>query len=155
MYGKGDETISVSVSTINDFKAAHLYMKQHEMLELKDGRWIRDVVAEDYKMYKLGNNPWPDFDEVMASLPGDREIQKLLRELDSQVLVRALMGSKSKELVYRNMSKRACSMMKEDEEFMGEIPKDKIERDRTHIIDVIRHLVDCEEIELKDPSLLM
>jgi len=51
----------------------------------------------------------------------DKAIQKVLREVDTQELSKALksVDSEVQDKIFRNMSKRAASLLKEDMEFMG------------------------------------
>ena len=64
----------------------------------------------------------------------DRAVQKWLREMDPQTLAKALklVNSDVEDKVFRNMSKRAANMLKEDMEFMGPVRKcDIIEAQKT------------------------
>jgi len=85
-------------------------------------------------------------DEIDALLA--RAFQKVIRLLDSQELAKALKSASEAVLdkVFRNMSKRAMIMFKEDMEYMGPIRmRDAIESQHK-IVKVIRHLEDTGEI---------
>ncbi|MDR2510125.1 MAG: flagellar motor switch protein FliG [Spirochaetaceae bacterium] len=78
----------------------------------------------------------------------DRSIQKVLREVDTQELSKALksVDSEVQDKIYRNMSKRAASMLKEDMEFMGPVRLKDVEEAQQKIVSIIRHLEDTGEI---------
>ena len=73
---------------------------------------------------------------------GDRDIQKVMRELDAEDLAKALKGTDTlvQDKIFRNMSKRASGMLKEDMEELGEVSPQDIEKAQGKIISVIRHL---------------
>ena len=78
----------------------------------------------------------------------DRAIQKVMREVDQQELAKALksVDTEVQEKIFRNMSKRAASMLKEDMEFMGPIRLKDVEEAQQKIVSVIRKLEDSGEI---------
>ncbi|MDR2135039.1 MAG: flagellar motor switch protein FliG, partial [Treponema sp.] len=78
----------------------------------------------------------------------DRAIQKVLREVDSQELSKALksVDTEVQDKIFRNMSKRAASMLKEDMEFMGPVRLKDVEESQQKIVSIIRHLEDTGEI---------
>jgi len=78
----------------------------------------------------------------------DRAIQKVLREVDSQELAMALKGVRTdvQNKIFRNMSKRAATMLKEDMEYMGAIRLRDVEEVQQKIVSIIRHLEDTGEI---------
>jgi len=78
----------------------------------------------------------------------DRSVQKVLREVDTQDLAKALKGTTSEvqEKVFRNMSKRASSLLSEDMDFMGPIRLADVEEAQQKIINIIRKLEDSGEI---------
>jgi flagellar motor switch protein FliG len=86
------------------------------------------------------------FEDIV--LLGDRDIQKVLREVDSQELSKALksVDTEVQDKIFRNMSKRAASMLKEDMEFMGPIRLKDVEESQQKIVSIIRHLEDTGEI---------
>ena len=61
------------------------------------------------------------FEDIV--LLDDKAIQKVLRELDNQDLAKALkaVDTEVQEKIFRNMSKRAAALLREDMEFMGPI----------------------------------
>ncbi|GHT57678.1 flagellar motor switch protein FliG [Spirochaetia bacterium] len=78
----------------------------------------------------------------------DKSIQKVLREVDSQELSKALksVDAEVQDKIFRNMSKRAAAMLKEDMEFMGPIRLKDVEESQQKIVSIIRKLEDSGEI---------
>ena len=75
-------------------------------------------------------------------------VQKYMREVDSQVLCKALkgVGIKVKDKIFGNMSKQAATMLKEDMEYMGLIRLKEVEEARQKNVSVIRHLESTDQI---------
>jgi flagellar motor switch protein FliG len=78
----------------------------------------------------------------------DRAIQKVLREVDSQELAKALksVDTEVQDKIYRNMSKRAAGMLKDDMEFMGPTRLRDVEEAQQKIVAIIRRLEDSGDI---------
>ncbi|MDR1576243.1 MAG: flagellar motor switch protein FliG [Treponema sp.] len=78
----------------------------------------------------------------------DRAIQKVMREVDSQELAKALksVDTEVQDKIFRNMSKRAAGMLKEDMEYMGPVRLKDVEEAQQKIVSIIRHLEDTGEI---------
>jgi flagellar motor switch protein FliG len=86
------------------------------------------------------------FEDII--LLDDRSIQKVLREADSKDLAMALKTA-SEEVsarIFKNMSKRAAEMLKEDIEYMGPVRLRDIEETQQKIVAIIRRLEDMGEI---------
>jgi len=86
------------------------------------------------------------FEDII--LLDDRSIQKVLREVDSKDLAMALKTA-SEEVsarIYKNMSKRAAEMLREDIEYMGPVRLRDIEETQQKIVAIIRRLEDMGEI---------
>lgn len=86
------------------------------------------------------------FEDII--LLDDRSIQKVLREVDSKDLALALKTA-SEEVssrIYRNMSKRAAEMLREDIEYMGPARLRDIEETQQKIVAIIRRLEETGEI---------
>ena len=79
---------------------------------------------------------------------GDRSIQKVMRDTDSQELAIALKGASAKvqDKIFRNMSKRAAAMLREDMEYMGPARLTDVEECQQKIVSIIRHLEETGEI---------
>ena len=86
------------------------------------------------------------FEDIV--LLDDRSIQKVLREIDTQDLGKALKGvdAEVQEKIYRNMSKRAASLLREDMDFMGPIRLRDVEESQQKIVNIIRKLEDAGDI---------
>ena len=78
----------------------------------------------------------------------DRSIQKMLREVDPNELAKALKGADSEvcDKIYRNMSKRAATMLKEEMEFLGPLSIKDVYEEREKIVSVIRRLEESGDI---------
>lgn len=78
----------------------------------------------------------------------DRAIQAVLREVDMKELGTALKGVAGavSDKIYRNMSERAVSMLKEDMEFMGPVRLRVVEEAQQKIVASIRKLEESGEI---------
>ncbi|MDR0451664.1 MAG: flagellar motor switch protein FliG [Treponema sp.] len=78
----------------------------------------------------------------------DKAIQKVMREVDSQELAKALksVDTEVQDKIFRNMSKRAANMLKEDMEYMGPVRLKDVEEAQQKIVSIIRHLEDTGEI---------
>ena len=78
----------------------------------------------------------------------DRAIQKVMREVDMQELAKALksVDTEVQDKIFRNMSKRAASMLREDMEFMGPVRLKDVEEGQQKIVSIIRRLEDSGEI---------
>ncbi len=86
------------------------------------------------------------FEDIL--LLDDRSIQKVLREVDTQDLAKALKGvdAEVQEKIFRNMSKRASSLLREDMDFMGPIRLRDVEESQQKIVNIIRKLEDTGDI---------
>lgn len=80
----------------------------------------------------------------------DRGIQALLREVSNDVLCVALKGCDPEisEKIFKNMSKRAATLMREDMDARGPIRLSEVEESQTEILTVVRKLVDAGDINL-------
>ncbi len=78
----------------------------------------------------------------------DRSIQRVLREVDSRELALALKAASEEvaERIYKNMSKRAAEMMREDIEYMGPVRLRDVEEAQQKIVSIIRKLEEAGEI---------
>ncbi len=78
----------------------------------------------------------------------DRSLQLVLREIESKDLALALKASSSEvgEKIYKNMSKRAAEMLREEIEYMGPVRIRDVEEAQQKIVNVIRKLEESGEI---------
>jgi flagellar motor switch protein FliG len=86
------------------------------------------------------------FEDIV--LLSDRDIQKVMREVDSQELAKALksVDTEVQDKIFKNMSKRAATMLKEDMEYMGPVRLKDVEEAQQKIVSIIRHLEDVGDI---------
>ncbi|MDR3164097.1 MAG: flagellar motor switch protein FliG [Synergistaceae bacterium] len=78
----------------------------------------------------------------------DRSLQRVLREIDLKDLGLALKGASEdlRQKFFKNMSKRAADMLKEDMEFMGPVRVRMVEEAQQKIVNVVRSLEEAGEI---------
>ncbi|TQV86724.1 flagellar motor switch protein FliG [Aliikangiella coralliicola] len=80
----------------------------------------------------------------------DRGIQALLREISTDTLVIALKACDEdiKEKIFKNMSKRAAELMRDDLDAMGPVKLSEVEAAQKEILTVARRMADAGEIVL-------
>jgi flagellar motor switch protein FliG len=80
----------------------------------------------------------------------DRGIQALLREVSSEVLILALKGADDElqEKVFKNMSKRAAELLRDDLEAKGPVRVSEVEAAQKEILTIARRMADSGEIQL-------
>ena len=78
----------------------------------------------------------------------DRSLQMVLREVDTKDLSLALKATPKEvaDKLYKNMSKRAADMLREEIEFMGPVKIRDVEEAQQKVVNVIRSLEDKGEI---------
>jgi len=80
----------------------------------------------------------------------DQGIQKLLRDVPQDILQKALKGADEglQEKIFKNMSKRAADMMRDDLEAMAPIKVSDVEAAQKEVLAVARRLADAGDIML-------
>lgn len=88
------------------------------------------------------------FDEIINI--NDKDIQKILREVDRKDLALALKVAEDnlKEKIFKNMSERAADLLKEELQYMGMVKLKEVEGAQARIIDIIKSLEEQGEISL-------
>ncbi|WP_132014777.1 flagellar motor switch protein FliG [Hydrogenispora ethanolica] len=78
----------------------------------------------------------------------NRSVQRFLREVDTKDLSLALKTASDevKDLVFRNMSKRAVEILKEDMNMLGPVRLRDVEDAQQRIVNVVRQLEDSGEL---------
>ena len=78
----------------------------------------------------------------------DKSIQKVMRNVDNTDLSKALksVDAEVQDKIFRNMSKRAAQMLKDDMEFMGPVRLKEVEETQQKIVSIIRKLEEQGEI---------
>ena len=106
-------------------------------IENKDG----DVAAEIKRLMFL-------FDDIIHLQ--DRDIQRILKEVDRKDLAYSLKISddKVKDKIYANMSERAADLLKEELQYMGPVRLKEVEGAQARIVDAIKMLEEQEEITI-------
>ena len=86
------------------------------------------------------------FEDIL--LLDDRAIQRVLRDVDNSDLGVALKGANEEvqSAIFKNLSSRLASMIKEDMEFMGPVRMKDVEEAQQKIVGIIRKLEDSAEI---------
>lgn len=80
----------------------------------------------------------------------DRGIQSLLREVSSENLLLALKGADQamKDKIFKNMSKRAAEMLRDDLEAKGPVKLSEVEAAQKEILTVARRMADAGQLAL-------
>ncbi|MBE3582922.1 MAG: flagellar motor switch protein FliG [Limnochordaceae bacterium] len=78
----------------------------------------------------------------------NRTIQRILREVDMKDLTLALKGAAEPvtQAIFRNMSKRAVEMVKEEIQYMGPVRVRDVEEAQAKVVAVVRRLEEAGEI---------
>lgn len=86
------------------------------------------------------------FEDIV--LLDDRAIQKVMREVDNTDLAKALksVDSEVQDKIFKNMSKRAANLLREDMDFMGPVLLKDVEDAQQKIVNIIRKLEEAGEI---------
>jgi flagellar motor switch protein FliG len=86
------------------------------------------------------------FEEII--MLDDRAVQRVMREVDTAELAKALkaVDPEVQDKIFRNMSKRAASLLKEDMDFMGPTRRKDVEEAQQKIVSVIRKLEEQGEV---------
>jgi flagellar motor switch protein FliG len=152
MYGTGEVIDNVTVTLFDKSSnygsdQAQDYCNNINELELKDYKWIHAVkIKENKKIMIEKPRRITDF-SILCSLD-DQAIQKIVREIDNNLLALALKSTDKNMLiaVLRNMSKRAAKTLIEDMKNMLGISQNDIQDAREKITSIIQHLEDVGEI---------
>jgi len=78
----------------------------------------------------------------------DRDIQTLLKNVDNSQWSMSLKGAgeELKEKIFKNMSKRAADLLKEEMDYLGPVRLSNVEQMQQQIVDIVRKLEDLGEI---------
>ncbi len=126
-------------------KVAEIFNRLDRKLSRKTLESIED---EDPKLALSIRNLMFVFDDIL--LLTDTDMRKIIQRVDKQSLVSALKGTAEelKEHFYRNMSKRAVEMLKEDMDALGPMRLKEVESARQQVVSVIREMDGSGEIDL-------
>jgi flagellar motor switch protein FliG len=80
----------------------------------------------------------------------DRTIQMILRDVDQKDLTLALKSANQdvQDKIFKNISSRAASIIKEEMDYMGPVKLKDVEVAQQNILDIIRKKEELGEIEL-------
>jgi flagellar motor switch protein FliG len=140
----------LSTLTSEDFTTAGGIDTIVEILNLVDRTTERTILEnleeEDPDLAEEIKKKMFVFEDIV--LLSDKDIQRVLRDVDSTELAKALKGvnSEVQDKIYRNMSKRSASVLKEDMDFMGPVRLKDVEEAQQKIVGIIRRLEDNGEI---------
>ena len=121
-----------------------------EMLNLSDRSTEKGILetleAEDPDLVEQIRRLMFVFEDIL--LVNDKGIQTVLKEIDHDELALALKTASEdmKEKIFRNMSERASTLIKEEMEYMGPVRLSDVEAAQQRIVDVVRRLEDAGEI---------
>ncbi len=141
--GNADNVKSASVGGIKT--AANILNFIDSTREVKIMETIKDVDADlGQKIEDL----MFVFDDL-ASVD-DRGMQAILREVSGEVLILALKGADEdlKEKIFKNMSKRAAEMLRDDLEAKGPARLSEVEAAQKEILAIARRMSEAGEISL-------
>jgi hypothetical protein len=127
LRGSTESASHVSVSLFDTYGDAESLCALVNQAKLNDGEWVNANVRKMNTIYPI-RKPAPMALEDFKKLD-DRMIQRIMREIDVQDLT-IILHKKDDEFaqkIFRNMPKRAVQMLKEDVEFMGYVPEEKIQ----------------------------
>jgi flagellar motor switch protein FliG len=121
-----------------------------EMLNLTDRTTEKSIMegleADDPDLVEEIRRLMFVFEDI--NLVDDKGIQAVLKEVENDELSMSLKTA-SEELqdkIFRNMSERAATLIKEDMEFMGPVRVSDVEQAQQRIVDIVRRLEDAGEI---------
>lgn len=78
----------------------------------------------------------------------DRDVQKILREVDEEILAAALLDTTEevKEKIFKNISKTAAKILQKKIDSLGSSSESYVEKNKRKLISIISRLEDCGEI---------
>lgn len=126
-----------SLATILNRASVSLSKELLDQIEQKDP----DVASEVKRLMFL-------FEDVINIQ--DKDIQKILREIDRKDLALALKTAddKLREKIFSNMSERASDLLREELQYMGMVKLKEVEAAQAKIIEVVKALEESGEITL-------
>lgn len=109
---------------------------------------LENLSAEDPQLVEEIRRLMFVFDDIAKF--GDRDIQKVLKTVESSQWALALKGASAelKDKVLSNMSKRAADMLSEEMEYLGAVKLSAVEAQQQEIVDIVRSMEDAGEIEI-------
>jgi hypothetical protein len=141
--GRNDTIEKFSISILAE---AASYCETINSLQLEGESWVNAKVISPGTHYTLENFLPVRFDVILKL--DDRAIQKIMREVDSQELALALKSENAdvQDKIFKNMSRRAAGILKEDMEYMGPVRLKDVEKAQEKIIGIMHQLENTGEI---------
>ena len=135
-----------------DDRNAKTYCDTVNNLELKGDSWVIAKIVSENNQYSLDNFLHVTFDLILKL--DDRSLQKVLREIHDYDLAIAIKNESEeiREKVFRNLSKRATLMLKENLEIMGPMRAQDIRASQERILNIVYHLENTGEIVIARES---
>lgn len=121
-----------------------------EVLNLVDRQTEKSIIEsleeEDPELAEEIKKRMFVFEDI--TMLSDRDIQAVMREVDSKELALALksVDDSVQQKIFGNMSKRAAAMLTEDMEYMGPVRLRDVEDAQQRIVNIIRKLEEAGEI---------
>jgi flagellar motor switch protein FliG len=159
LYGSGKDITDCMVTLFDEEQYslekdtnAQDYCSSMNELDLKGDCWVYASIIKQNQKIKLIKPGLPDFN-VLGSLD-NRSIDKVIYEIDHDVLVLALKNAKKETLkaVLRNMSKRGAKMLIEDMKRNGPVVLKDVNEAQRKVALAIHRLVSQGEIVIPEPS---
>jgi flagellar motor switch protein FliG len=141
-----DNTSHLKASSVGGVKAAA------NILNFIDSSKEKEILAKikeaDEKLAQKIEDLMFVFDDLVEV--DDRGIQALLREVSSESLILALKGADEavREKIFKNMSKRAAEMLRDDLAAKGPVRLSEVEAAQKEIIAVARRMAEAGELAL-------
>ena len=147
-----ERVLEKKLSTISseDYTAAGGVDSIVEILNLVDRQSERTIIEsledEDPDLAEEIKKKMFIFEDIV--MLDDRAIGIVLREVNTDELAKALkqVDAEVQDKIFKNMSKRAGSMLREEMEFMGPIRVKDVEEAQQKIVSIIRRLEEKGEI---------
>ncbi len=147
-----ERVLEKKISTVSseDYTAAGGVDSIVEILNMVDRSTERQIIEtleeDDPELAEEIKKRMFVFEDIV--MLDDKAIQKVLREVDTQELAKALkaVDSEVQDKIFRNMSKRAASLLKEDMEFMGPTRRKDVEEAQQKIVAIIRRLEESGDV---------
>jgi len=128
----------VSVFICSNYTEAKHFCHFTNRLPIMGGDKLAAKIVTANVEYPLEKYKPFTFDDLVKL--DDRTIQKIMRDCDSQILALALKNAKKevRDMFFKNMSKRAEAMLKEDIEYANPDTESDIEDAKQFILDVYK-----------------
>ncbi len=109
---------------------------------------LENLAADDPQLVEEIRRLMFVFDDIAKF--GDRDIQKVLKSVETSQWALALKGASAelKDKILSNMSQRAADMLKEEMEYLGAVKLSSVEAQQQEIVDIVRGMEDAGEIEI-------